>query len=135
MLDLSGNLFSSLPNCVRRLSSLESLSLSTCYSLQSVLGLPSNLQSLDLEFCESLERVTFQPALCQLDEIKMRNCANVVEIEGIFKREPIGKVDGGIIKNLGIDIELMGNVKVKHNYFMCPVQVLSVCVCVCVCVI
>ncbi|KAM7469872.1 hypothetical protein LguiA_008055 [Lonicera macranthoides] len=121
-LDLSENLFCSLPNCVRRLSGLESLSLSTCYSLQSVLGLPSNLQSLDLEFCESLERVTFQSALCQLDEIKMRNCANVVEIEGIFKREPIGKVDGEIIKNLGIDMESMGNVKVKHNYFMCPVQ-------------
>ncbi|KAM7469341.1 hypothetical protein LguiA_007524 [Lonicera macranthoides] len=112
-LDLSSNSFCCLPDCIKSLNSLESLSLAACNSLDSVLGLPSNLQSLDLCHCKSLRKITFQSTPNRLNEINTHNCYEVVEIEGILKKEPIEKVDQRIIKNLGIDIESIKNLKVK----------------------
>ncbi|KAM7474497.1 hypothetical protein LguiB_021740 [Lonicera macranthoides] len=114
-LDLSFNPFHCLPDCFRSLSSLQSLSLSFCESVDSIFGLPSNLQMLDVYHCSSLRKITFQSTvLHQLDFIFTDQCREMVEIEGIFKREPIEKVDKRIIKNLGIDIKSIKNLKVHH---------------------
>ncbi|KAM7469351.1 hypothetical protein LguiA_007534 [Lonicera macranthoides] len=115
-LDLTGNLFSSLPDCIKSLSSLRSLALGGCGSLDSILGLPSNLQSLDLHSIidMSLRRITFQSTPNKLDEINIGKCYSLIEIEGIIKMEPIEKVDRRIIKSLGIDIESIKNLKVKR---------------------
>ncbi|KAM7469340.1 hypothetical protein LguiA_007523 [Lonicera macranthoides] len=115
-LDLGVNLFRSLPECIKGLSSLQWLSLAGCQSLSSILGLPSNLQYLDVSSLNvmPLRRITFQSTPDQLNEIHTFCCCNLVEIEGILKREPIEKVDRRIIKNLGIDIESIKNLKVKR---------------------
>ncbi|KAM7473691.1 hypothetical protein LguiB_020934 [Lonicera macranthoides] len=113
-LNLSGNFFRSLPDRIKSLSSLQWLSMGACESLDSVLGLLSNLQYLNVANVKPLRRITFQSAPNQLNEIDMFGCSNLVEIEGILKSEPIEKVDRRIIKNLGIDIESIKNLKVKR---------------------
>ncbi|KAM7473728.1 hypothetical protein LguiB_020971 [Lonicera macranthoides] len=113
-LDLSSNSFHNLPDCVTSLSSLQRLHLSFCMSLDSIFGLPSNLQSLYAHHCSSLRKITFQSTPHQLVDIFVVCCRKMVEIEGIFKREPIGKVDERIIKNLGIDIEPIKNLEMDY---------------------
>ncbi|KAM7473675.1 hypothetical protein LguiB_020918 [Lonicera macranthoides] len=117
-LDLRVNLFRSLPECIKGLSSLQWLSLASCQSLSSILGLPSNLQYLDVSSLNvmPLRRITFQSTPDHLNEIHTFCCCNLVEIEGILKREPIEKVDRRIIKNLGIDIESIKNLKGIYEF-------------------
>ncbi|KAM7474468.1 hypothetical protein LguiB_021711 [Lonicera macranthoides] len=115
-LDLSYNSFFSLPDCIKSLSSLHLLSLHHCRSLNSILGLPSNLQSLNLEWCDSLRKITFQSTPYQLEETFSFDPDKLVEVDGILKREPVGEVDGRIIKNWGIDIKSIEKLKVKRAH-------------------
>ncbi|KAM7474472.1 hypothetical protein LguiB_021715 [Lonicera macranthoides] len=115
-LDLSYNSFCSLPDCIKSLSSLHFLSLHHCRSLNSILGLPSNLRSLNLEWCDSLRKITFQSTPYQLEETYYFDCDRLVEVDGILKREPVGEVDGRIIKNWGIDIKSIEKLKVKRAH-------------------
>ncbi|KAM7473695.1 hypothetical protein LguiB_020938 [Lonicera macranthoides] len=115
-LNLSGNFFCSLLDRIKSLSSLQWLSIGACESLDSVLGLPSNLRYLDVANVTPLRRITFESAPNQLNEIDTFGCINLVEIEGILKTEPIEKVDRRIIKNLGIDIESIKNLKGLYEF-------------------
>ncbi|KAM7470218.1 hypothetical protein LguiA_008401 [Lonicera macranthoides] len=115
-LDLSYNSFCSLPDCIKSLSSLHWLSLHHCRSLNSILGLPSNLRSLNLEWCDSLRKITFQSTPYQLEETYCFDCDRLVEVDGILKREPVGEVDGRIIKNWGIDIKSIEKLKGSYEF-------------------
>lgn len=125
-LDLSKNLFRSLPYWVSSLSNLNMLSLESCDMLRSILGLPSTVKNLNINNCVVLEKITFQSTQCQLAEVKSVNCDKLVEIEGFFKREHIEKVDEDIINNLGIDMESMENLEMMlmglSNVMAGPVQ-------------
>ncbi|CAL5401890.1 unnamed protein product [Camellia sinensis] len=59
ILNLSNNLFCSLPNCIRGLTGLQILELVECKRLQS-LTVEQNLKVLSVSKCTLLEKVTYQ---------------------------------------------------------------------------
>lgn len=72
-LDLSQNCFSTIPPSIKDLQDLQSLDLSHCQELQSLLGVPAGLTRLNVLNCKSLETV----ALSNSSELQIYPLNNV----------------------------------------------------------
>ncbi|KAI8021305.1 TMV resistance protein N [Camellia lanceoleosa] len=129
-LKLSGNAICSVPNCIRDHFGLQYLYLKECKKLRSVEVL-HKLKMLWIGGCILLEKVTFQSFPCIEYNNVLGNVYSLigmnsklvfgnvysligmnpklVEIQGVFKLEPLGNVDMEIINNLSLsNIGLMG---------------------------
>ncbi|XP_028082966.1 TMV resistance protein N-like [Camellia sinensis] len=105
-LDLSGNPIYSLPESIKGLIGLRSLSLYHCTRLQSLSELP-------IGECSSLEMITNIPNWTTYLGLNTDGCEKLVEVQGFFKLEPIGNADAKIINSLGlIELESMGSLEV-----------------------
>ncbi|THG19832.1 hypothetical protein TEA_017659 [Camellia sinensis var. sinensis] len=111
-LNLSENPISSLPESIKGLNVLQALKLSGCTRLQSLPELPMSLVMLNIEGCSSLGMVTNLPNLLRSLFLFSRNCEKLVEVQGMFKLEPIGNAGAEMINKLGlVDLESMGSLE------------------------
>ncbi|XP_028100088.1 disease resistance protein RML1A-like [Camellia sinensis] len=99
-LNLSKNPICTLPDCIKDLSRLQTLRLNSCTRLQSLLGLQS-VENLFVGHCTSLEKITYQSNMFR-SQIEHTKCDKLVEVQGLFKLQPVGKVEMEMIKNLGL---------------------------------
>lgn len=114
-LNLSGNQIRCLPESINGLVSLGSLVLDQCASLQSLPELPMSLNSLKLEDCTSLERLTNLPNLLKSLDLEIFGCEKLVEVQGIFKLEPLG-TNTEILNNLGLfNLESLEGIEVEMS--------------------
>ncbi|KAH7846425.1 hypothetical protein Vadar_013959 [Vaccinium darrowii] len=72
------------------------------------------LEMLNVHDCSSLKTITNLPNLLTSLHVDMKGCP-VVEVQGMFKLQPIGNVDEEIINEMGLSSELenMGSLEVK----------------------
>ncbi|KAI7742660.1 hypothetical protein M8C21_025548, partial [Ambrosia artemisiifolia] len=99
---LDGNPIDSMPDCVRSLSRLETLSFSRCGNLKTVICAPIQLNHLEIDSCQSLERVTFNPELSSIPYITYyRTLIALTEIEHKFKIQALSEVDEEVLRSLG----------------------------------
>ncbi|CAN6556775.1 unnamed protein product [Malus baccata var. baccata] len=101
LLDLSNNLISGLPDCVRGLKGLDQLIFSNCKMLKELAELP-RVTYLGVFDCTLLEKVTFQSSSCIPFEFLCFYNPNLVEIEYTYKFEPIERFDMELIHLLGL---------------------------------
>ncbi|KAJ9178993.1 hypothetical protein P3X46_010828 [Hevea brasiliensis] len=132
-LNLSGNPIRCLPESINSLIMLESLVLDRCVSLQSLPELPTSLNSLKAEDCTSLERITNLPNLLKSLDLEIFGCEKLVEVQGLFKLEPLG-INTEILNNVGLfDLESLKGIEVEmSNALACTemktsIQVLHEC--------
>ncbi|XP_015573761.2 disease resistance protein RPV1 [Ricinus communis] len=133
-LNLSGNPFRFLPESINSLGMLHSLVLDRCISLKSIPELPTDLNSLKAEDCTSLERITNLPNLLKSLNLEIFGCDSLVEVQGLFKLEPVGNINTQILKSVGlINLESLKGVEVEmFNALACTemrtsIQVLQEC--------
>ncbi|CAL5401861.1 unnamed protein product [Camellia sinensis] len=113
-LNLSENPISSLPEGIKGLNVLQSLRLSRCTRLQSLPELPMSLEMLNIDGCSSLGMVTNLPNLLRSLILDSSDCEKLVEVQGMFKLEPIGNAGGEMINKSGlVDLESMGSLEVE----------------------
>ncbi|CAL5340923.1 unnamed protein product [Camellia sinensis] len=113
-LNLSENPISSLPESIKGLNVLQSLRLSRCTRLQSLPELPMSLEMLNIDGCSSLGMVTNLPNLLRSLILDSSDCEKLVEVQGMFKLEPIGNAGAEVINKLGlVDLESMGSLEVE----------------------
>ncbi|CAN0913347.1 Disease resistance protein RPV1 [Linum grandiflorum] len=111
-LDLRGNPISSLPESIDKLTSLESLTLDRCASLQSLPKLPPNLEELKAEGCSSLRRIANLPNLLLTLQVELFGCSELAEVDGLFKLVPMMDVDIETLHELGLlDLEPIQNIE------------------------
>uniref|UniRef100_A0A0A0LG09 ADP-ribosyl cyclase/cyclic ADP-ribose hydrolase n=1 Tax=Cucumis sativus TaxID=3659 RepID=A0A0A0LG09_CUCSA len=84
-LDLSENLFHSLPSTISGLLKLETLLLDNCPELQFIPNLPPHLSSLYASNCTSLERTSDLSNVKKMGSLSMSNCPKLMEIPGLDK--------------------------------------------------
>ncbi|XP_020535226.1 disease resistance protein RPV1 isoform X2 [Jatropha curcas] len=133
-LNLSGNPIHCLPESINSLVMLDSLVLDRCTSLHSLPELPTSLNSLKLEDCTSLERITNLPNLLKSLNLEIFGCDKLVEVQGLFRLEPVGNINKEILKDMGlIDLESLKEIEVEiSNALACTemktnIQVLHEC--------
>ncbi|CAK9177823.1 unnamed protein product [Ilex paraguariensis] len=133
-LNLSENPICSLPESIKDLLMLKELWLDSCTSLQSLPELPLSLVELKVIDCTSLERITNLPNLLKSLFLDIFGCKKLVEVQGLFKLEPLGNFHSEFIKNLGfLNLDSIGNTEVELYNKLTetrktgPVQVLSLC--------
>ncbi|KAM7501060.1 hypothetical protein LguiA_025474 [Lonicera macranthoides] len=115
-LDLSCNHFRNLPHCIGNLRNLGILKLNSCKELHSVSGLP-NLEHLQVIGCRSLESIINQSALSKPFIMLSSGIGKLKEIQGMFKFEPMEKVDREMLNKLGLcSAELIRNLKLNFVY-------------------
>ncbi|XP_059653219.1 TMV resistance protein N-like [Cornus florida] len=83
-LDLRNNPICILPESVKFLTMLRSLSLDNCTTLQLLPELPMSLRSLDLFECRSLEMITNLPNLLDSLYLYITDCDKLTEVQGLF---------------------------------------------------
>ncbi|CAN4110796.1 unnamed protein product [Withania somnifera] len=112
-LSLRGNPISVLPESLKSLTMLQSLQLADCTRLQCIPELPLSLQILNARSCRSLNRVTNLPNFMRSLDLHLENCEKLVEVQGVFKLDPIEDIDGilnlSCLDNLevkAVDVEL-----------------------------
>ncbi|CAL5401797.1 unnamed protein product [Camellia sinensis] len=124
ILNLSGNAIRSVPNCIRCHFGLQILHLNGCKKLRSV-EVHHKLKELQIAECILLERLTFLSLPLTIEY--NNTCGNqltmrwlqprlvtsvdqkILEIQGMYKLEPLGNVDMEIINNLSLsNIGFMG---------------------------
>nr|XP_028958213.1 TMV resistance protein N-like [Malus domestica]XP_028958214.1 TMV resistance protein N-like [Malus domestica]XP_028958215.1 TMV resistance protein N-like [Malus domestica]XP_028958216.1 TMV resistance protein N-like [Malus domestica]XP_028958217.1 TMV resistance protein N-like [Malus domestica]XP_028958218.1 TMV resistance protein N-like [Malus domestica] len=118
ILDLGSNPICSLPDCVRGITGLDSLSFYNCTRLKSLVRLPT-VGNLSILGCKALGKVTFQ-SFSQVNSrmrsvryTGIRNVDEVLEYEYRYKIEPIEIVDMEMINLLGL-----GNLKYFTESFV-----------------
>lgn len=115
-LDLSKNLMHSLPEGIRRLSSLQTLSFKSCHLLQSLIGLP-DVKELYVNECKSLSAVTHLSTNFKVEYLGISDgCEKLVEVHGYFKIEPIGELCEKFLEALGF-FKLKMMVDMHVNFF------------------
>ncbi|KAF8407999.1 hypothetical protein HHK36_007139 [Tetracentron sinense] len=82
-LELGHNNFCSLPSSLRGLSILKKLSLPNCIELKSLPPLPSSLTHVDVSNCTALEIISDLSNLENLQELRLMNCKQVMDIPGL----------------------------------------------------
>lgn len=107
---LDGNPIVSLPNCVRTLPRLETLSMNNCLTLMSVEHPPCTLSQLNLcynrwkpDYKNDLKKILFNPEMAPLKLIADRNilAPSSFEIEGMIKIQPMVRVEKKLLRSLG----------------------------------
>ncbi|XP_059652084.1 disease resistance protein RUN1-like [Cornus florida] len=112
-LNISRNPISRISKSIKFLTMLESLRLVNCTRLQSLPELPMNVKYLDITKCRSLEKLTNLPNLLSSLSMEADGCDKLIEVQRVFKLEPIGNNDAEMISNLGLsNLEFLGNVEV-----------------------
>ncbi|XP_023741123.1 disease resistance protein RPV1 isoform X1 [Lactuca sativa] len=103
-LNLDENRISSMPNCVRSLSRLQSLSMQHCDMLTLVEHPPTSLTFLSMysEKMHVLRKVVFDPEMRPLNlSIPWRRLApQLCEIEGMVKIQPMASVEEKVLHSL-----------------------------------
>ncbi|XP_059631372.1 disease resistance protein RPV1-like [Cornus florida] len=113
-LDLSENPICSLPESINCLTMLQALKLENCTTLQLLPQLPMSLRVLHISECRSLEMITNLPNLLKSLDFQMLKCEKLIEVQGLFKLEPIGNFDEVMISNLGLsNLEFLRNIEVS----------------------
>jgi Leucine-rich repeat (LRR) protein len=102
-LNLSGNDFRNLPNCISQLPKLAYLYLNECTTLQSISGLPPSLGIVYADDCTSLERLSVLPNVKSRQFFFLRNCHKLVEIQGLVSLEPSSIIHMEGCNNLAYD--------------------------------
>ncbi|KAJ8572683.1 hypothetical protein K7X08_009194 [Anisodus acutangulus] len=112
-LNLRGNPISTLPESLKNLTMLQSLQLADCTRLQWIPELPLSIQLLNARNCRSLNRVTNLPNFMRSLDLHLENCGKLVEVQGVFKLDPIEDIDDIVdlscLDNLeagAVDVEL-----------------------------
>ncbi|KAL6289851.1 hypothetical protein ACE6H2_007361 [Prunus campanulata] len=111
-LNVGNNPICSLPNCIQGLTRLDELSFSKCTRLESLVGLPEPYY-LHIDGCTSLEKVTYD----KRRTTHLGDNRNLVEWEGRYKVEPIGRVDVDMINLLGLcNLESMAPIRIQKPF-------------------
>ncbi|KAJ9141458.1 hypothetical protein P3X46_031995 [Hevea brasiliensis] len=92
MLKLSGNPIQTLPQSIVSLAWLEFLSLDRCRRLQFLPELPQGLRGLNLVGCKSLEKLRGE-LWTKKEHVGINGCANLSEIEGLYKLQKMTDID------------------------------------------
>ncbi|XP_052205028.1 disease resistance protein RPV1-like [Diospyros lotus] len=128
-LNLSENPIHRIPESIRGLSMLRDLWLDSCTSLQLLPELPMSLVKLKVQNCTSLRRITNLPNLLKSLFLDVMDCSKLVEVQGLFKLEPIGNFGLEMINGLGLsNLDSIGNTEVElfnnmtKTRIKCPVQ-------------
>ncbi|XP_071718519.1 disease resistance protein RPV1-like [Rutidosis leptorrhynchoides] len=104
VLCLDGNPIVSMPNCVRSLIRLETLSMKACDMLTSVEHPPSTLQTLFVGVRPSsknlLRRIVFDPEMSPLLLLTDLTSSDDVVVEGIVKKQPLADVEENLLNTL-----------------------------------
>ncbi|KAJ9162704.1 hypothetical protein P3X46_022460 [Hevea brasiliensis] len=112
-LDLKGNPIHSIPESIKSLTTLQSLCLDECTRLQSLPELPESLEELNAEGCTSLERITNLPNLLITLQVQLFGCDQLVEVQGLFKLEPLINMDTEMMNDLDLfDLASLGSTEV-----------------------
>ncbi|XP_055816433.1 disease resistance protein RPV1-like [Solanum dulcamara] len=99
-LDLGGNPINNLPDSIKNLTRLKTLNIAYCTKIKYLEGLPSNVTDVNADGCISLEKVG---SCAKGNPVEgYINCINLVEVEGVFKLEPLENVDAQVLDNMGI---------------------------------
>ncbi|XP_035846628.1 disease resistance protein RPV1 isoform X2 [Helianthus annuus] len=98
---LDGNPMDSMPDCVRSLSRLETLSFTWCWKLKTVLCAPIQLKRLDVYFCNSLEKIKFHPEKSAVPRVFYQTSFNLTEIQHVFKIQALSEIDEEVLCSLG----------------------------------
>ncbi|KAM0052499.1 putative TIR domain, P-loop containing nucleoside triphosphate hydrolase [Helianthus debilis subsp. tardiflorus] len=116
---LDGNPIDFMPDCVRSLSGLETLSLTGCRNLKTVLCPPFPLGYMDIDYCDSLEKITFHPETPVLPELGYLSSFTMTEIQYRFKFQALSEIDEEVLHSLGwIDVEYLNHcLFVKANCY------------------
>lgn len=131
-LNLIGNPICGLPESINGLTMLQDLHLDYCTSLQSLPELPTSLKRLTVTECTSLERMTNLPNLLKTLILYIDGCEKLVEVQGLFKLQPVENIDAETINNMrllglefldGIDLEMSNNL--TYTTRVCSPQVVS----------
>ncbi|XP_071719688.1 disease resistance-like protein DSC1 [Rutidosis leptorrhynchoides] len=119
ILYLDRNPITSLPDCVRSLTGLETLSLYKCKMLKTILCAPNTIKIMLISHCETLEKVTFYPDTVARRYIFYNDIVSLTEIQGQFKMQAISEIDKVILVSLGwINLEY---VNYHGLHIACPV--------------
>ncbi|XP_076896501.1 disease resistance protein RPP2A-like [Bidens hawaiensis] len=104
---LDGNPIVSMPDCVRSLPRLETLSINYCEMVISIEGPPHTLRelSIDIDFTKEslLRRIKFDPKMSPLILIGAYNLLQPcsLEIDGLVKMEAMACVEDKVLHSLG----------------------------------
>ncbi|XWS57346.1 hypothetical protein CRYUN_Cryun09bG0166600 [Craigia yunnanensis] len=117
-LNLSRNPFSSLPECIKHLTKLDELLLTSCTNVQVIPKLP--VLSNFVEFYHSVSPITTSfstiPCLFSSKRCAIFGCERLTEIQDVFKIEPIENFETEEIKSL-FNMDSLDNNKVQlYNY-------------------
>ncbi|XP_016488179.1 disease resistance protein RUN1-like [Nicotiana tabacum] len=117
-LDLSENSISCLPEWVKSLPQLQSLSVKSCKILKSLTEMPISISELYIDSCSSLEMMTYQSLLSKYPILSHDyNCDNLVMMQGKFKLEALEIADPQMLKRFGLNVDTMENTMVKMDLF------------------
>lgn len=114
-LNLSGNPICKLPERIKDLYMLRDLWLDSCTGLQSLPELPMSLIDLKTVNCTSLKRITNLPNLLKSLFLDVSGCEKLVEVQGLFRLEPIRNFGADrVINELGIlNLDIIENAPVE----------------------
>ncbi|KAJ0809796.1 putative TIR domain, P-loop containing nucleoside triphosphate hydrolase [Helianthus annuus] len=98
---LDGNPIDSMPDCVRSLTRLETLSFSSCWNLKTVLCAPIQLKWLGVYNCNSLEKINFHPEKSAVPRVFYRRSFTLTEIQHRFKIQALSDIDEEVLCSLG----------------------------------
>lgn len=117
-LDLSENSISCLPEWIKSLPQLQSLSVKSCKMLKSLTEMPNSISELTIDSCSSLEMMTYQSLLSKYPSLGHDyNCDSLVMMQGRFKLEALEKTDPQMLKRFGLNLETMENAMMKMDHF------------------
>ncbi|XP_057502537.1 disease resistance protein RUN1-like [Actinidia eriantha] len=126
---LVGNPISTLPNCVKDLTGLQTLDLSWCPNLRQILWPSIVIEELVVTECRKLEKITFEPS-AGIKRISHGACMSLDYVERGFKILPVAKVDVELLNNIGFfNLDLIANVEafivncIVWSRKKCPIQI------------
>ncbi|KAI5322074.1 hypothetical protein L3X38_031146 [Prunus dulcis] len=125
LLDLSDNPISGLPDCIRGVTRLDQLLFSNCKRLKTLVGLP-RARYFGVFDCALLEKVTFQSSLFGFTPFEVLSISNpkLVEIEYMYKLEPLGNCDVEMLDLLGLS-KYLESMETVLMIFPCRIAVES----------
>ncbi|KAL6217628.1 hypothetical protein ACLB2K_010845 [Fragaria x ananassa] len=113
-LDVSGNPIVCLPENLKSLTMLESLSVNDCTKLKMLPELPPSLKNLQAEVCTSLRKVTNLPNFFMSLTPFLTDCGELAEVQSLFTIKPLRGIDLQMIKNMGLcNLESIRGIEVE----------------------